>query len=277
MRYCEIPPAAPLAPFVEALWTLESDDHGAGPPQRVVPDGHAELVLNFAEPFDYCDDAGLWHRQPRLFFAGQIRGPLLLRARGPAHILGIRFTPHGAAAMLRAPMHEFAGRFTPIDDFSPPLHRALQQALDSRDPIRAVEGTLLRVAHHTDPAIAAAVDQMTASHGAVNLSSLANDLNMSSRQFERRFHTAVGLAPKTFCSLRRFLEVFRVIGDDAPRWVDTALACGYYDQAHLIRDFKRFAGETPAALLAPDADLARHFLSRFGVSHSYNTRRAAAL
>ena len=40
---------------------------------------------------------------------------------------------------------------------------------------------------------------------------------------------------------------------------------------HLIRDFKNFSGETPAALLAEDADLARHFLLRFGVSHSYNT------
>ena len=53
--------------------------------------------------------------------------------------------------------------------------------------------------------------------------------------------------------------------------MDAALASGYYDQAHLIRDCKDFSGETPAALLAPEADLARHFLSRFGMSHSYNT------
>jgi AraC-like DNA-binding protein len=277
VRYREIPPAPPLSPFIEAFWTLDSDDSSDGPPQRVVPDGHAELILNLSTPFEYCDDAGHWHRQPRLFFAGQIRGPLLLRAAGPARIIGVRFTPHGAAAMLRAPMHELAGRFTPIDNFFPALHRALKQALDSRDPIRAVEGTLLRIAHHADPAVAAAVECITASRGTISLNSLANDLNLSSRQFERRFHTAVGLAPKTFCSLKRFVEVFRVIGDGDPRWVDTALACGYYDQAHLIRDFKRFSGETPAALLAPDADLARHFLLRFGVSHSYNTGRVAAL
>jgi AraC-like DNA-binding protein len=56
--------------------------------------------------------------------------------------------------------------------------------------------------------------------------------------------------------------------------VDAAIDCGYYDRAHLIRDFKCFSGETPAALLAEDADLARHFLHRFGVSHSYNTVQA---
>jgi AraC-like DNA-binding protein len=71
--------------------------------------------------------------------------------------------------------------------------------------------------------------------------------------------------------LQRFTQVFRALGSDGGRWVDTAVECGYYDQAHLIRDFKRFSGETPAVLLAPEADLARHFLSRFGVSHSSNT------
>lgn len=49
------------------------------------------------------------------------------------------------------------------------------------------------------------------------------------------------------------------------------MACGYYDQAHLIRDCKNFSGNTPAVLLAEEADLARHFLTRFGVSHLSNT------
>ena len=84
-------------------------------------------------------------------------------------------------------------------------------------------------------------------------------------QLAHRFNAAVGLAPSTFRSLQRFVHVFRTIDEQSPRWVETALACGYYDQAHLIRDFRRFTGETPAALLSEDADLARHFLSRFGL------------
>jgi AraC-like DNA-binding protein len=102
------------------------------------------------------------------------------------------------------------------------------------------------------------------------------ELGVSIRQMERRFNAGVGLPPKLFCRMQRFVQVFRAIGTQPNKWADTAVACGYYDQAHLIRDFKSFSGETPAALLAEDADLARHFLkrfgvSRFGVSHSYNT------
>jgi AraC-like DNA-binding protein len=269
MRYREIPPSARLQPFVEAFWTLECD---GGPPQRVVPDGHSELILNVGESFEHFDGAR-WERQPRYFFAGQIRGPLMLRPAGRARILGIRFTPHGAAALLDAPMHQLAGRFTALDDFSPQLQRNLEQALDLPDVLRAVEETLFRriSARWSDRAIALAVREITRSRGTVGLAELASDLNLSSRHFERRFNAAVGLSPKMFCSLQRFTQVFRAISLDGLSWVDTALACGYYDQAHLIRDFKRFSGDTPAALLAPEADLARHFLSRFGMSHSSNT------
>lgn len=53
--------------------------------------------------------------------------------------------------------------------------------------------------------------------------------------------------------------------------MDTAISCGYYGQAHLIRDCKSLSGITPAILLAEDVDLARYFYRRFGMSHSSNT------
>ena len=86
VRYREIPPSARLRPIVQSFWTLDHDAAAAAP-QRVVPDGHPELILNLGEPFEYLRH-GRWHRQPRAFFAGQIRGPLMLRPNGRARILG---------------------------------------------------------------------------------------------------------------------------------------------------------------------------------------------
>ena len=94
---------------------------------------------------------------------------------------------------------------------------------------------------------------------------------------ERRFHTAVGLRPKLYCRIRRFNSVFRRLGEPIPSWVETAIACGYYDQAHLIRDCKSLSGNTPAVLLAAEGDLARHFYFHRRVSHSYNTARHASV
>jgi methylphosphotriester-DNA--protein-cysteine methyltransferase len=178
-------------------------------------------------------------------------------------------------------MQELVGRFTPIADLSPALARNLERALDSAHRIAAVEAALLsaeRTSRGNDSVVAEAVRRIILRKGLSDLAALASELGVSIRQLERRFHASVGLPPKVFCRMQRFIRVFGVISRQPRKWVDRAIDCGYYDQAHLIRDFKSFSRETPAALLAEDADLARHFYShsvlrRFGVSHSYNTAK----
>jgi AraC-like DNA-binding protein len=244
IRYREIRPSARLRPFVHTFWILEHD--GEEGVQRVVPDGHSELILNWGQPFEAFED-GRWRGQPRCFFAGQIDGPLLLRPAGPAKMLGIGFQPYGAASVFAPPMHELSGRFTPVEDLSRQLSRELNDALDSPDPIGAVESALLSAENKV----------------------YGGDLLIA--EAARRFLAAVGLSPKLFCRIQRFNNVFHVLGQPSCNWVETAVACGYYDQAHLIRDCKDLSGNTPAMLLSEDADLARHFYGRYGVSHSSNT------
>jgi AraC-like DNA-binding protein len=283
VRYREIRPSVVLEPYIESYWTLHYEgghDGGDAPSQRVVPDGHPELILNAKQPFEACVN-GRWRGQPQSFLAGQIDGPLLLRPNGPADIVGVRFHPHGAAALLGVPMHELSGEFTPIGDLSAGLSGALHRALESPDPILALDSIFFRLAgcsRSHDQMVAEAVHRMVREQGASELAALARDFGISIRQFERRFNAAVGLPPKLFCRMQRFVQVFRSFdGEEPGNWVDTAVACGYYDQSHLIRDFKNFTGETPAVLLAEDTDLARHFLQRFGVSHSYNTAAGISL
>jgi AraC-like DNA-binding protein len=252
MRYREIRPSVAAASLVERYWTLELDGDSSAV-QRVVPDGRPELILNLGDPFEAFQD-GEWRLQPRAFLAGQITGPLLLRPSGPAKIIGVHFHPDGASRVFGQPMHELADQFLPVD-------------FGEADDIRALDAALLHRATPGDPLAAEAVRRMK--KGSADIADLASDLGISCRQFERRFQNAVGLSPKLFSRIQRFQQVFQVIGDEGPNWVGAAVECGYYDQAHLIRDFKDFSGETPAVLLAGD-QLARHFLSHFS-----NTAAAA--
>jgi AraC-like DNA-binding protein len=268
IRYREIVPSAPLRHFIDTFWILEHDGESAAP-QRVVPDGHAELILNWGQPFEALEGSE-WRAQPRCFLAGQIDGPLLLRPAGPAKMVGIGFHAYGAANLFRQPMQELSGRFTAVEDLSLALSRKLNRAMESSDPVDALEAALL-TQNAVDLLVAEAVRRIDFANGALDLGRLARDLGLSVRQFERRFLASVGLAPKMYCRIQRFKKVFGVIGQPACNWVETAVACGYYDQAHLIRDCKEFSGSTPAALLSEDADLARHFYLRFGMSHSSNT------
>ncbi len=273
-RYREIRPSPRLSHFVSSFWLLE-DDGTSAVPQRIVPDGHAELILNWGEPFQHLVN-GTWHPQPRLFFAGQIDGPLMLKPGGQTKMLGIGFHPHGASCLFQHPMQELAGSFTPLEDLSPALSRRVDEALQSHDPVAAMEMALWSAqecARSDHALVGEAVRLITATNGGADLARLARHLGLSLRQLERRFLAVVGLPPKRFSRIHRFSHVFRALEHHPGDWVATAVACGYYDQAHLIRDCKALSGQTPATLLADDADLARHFYQRFRLSHSSNTSR----
>jgi AraC-like DNA-binding protein len=278
IRYRDIRPSACLRRFVASFWILEHDGEDDAP-QRIVPDGHSELILNWRQSFESFR-LGEWHNQPQCFLAGQIDGPLLLKPRGPAKMLGISFQPDGAARVFPQPMHELSGRFTPVEDLSRRLSCNLDHVLESRDPIAAVECALLsmlNVSRSGDLLVEEAVRRITLAKGGSDLAALSQELGLSIRQLERRFHATVGLPPKLFCRIQRFNNVFRVLGQGGRDWVETAVDCGYYDQAHLIRDCKRLSGNTPRVLMAEDGDLARHFYRRFGVSHSYNTAHRSSM
>ena len=73
------------------------------------------------------------------------------------------------------------------------------------------------------------------------------------------FTEEVGLTPKLFCRVRRFQEVLRLVAGPARvEWANVALACGYYDQAHFIHDFRAFCGLSPTAYLARRTEHLNH-------------------
>jgi AraC-like DNA-binding protein len=250
MRYRRIAPGPSAARFVDHYWILEAAAEAADVTvQRVVPDGAPELILHLEAPFQSASPDGTWQDQPRCFVAGQLTAPLLLRPSGAARILGVRFHPHGLSDILRESVQRLTNSLHPIDS---PAFESIPQ----------LEHWLLaRAGRCPDPVVGEAVRQIAAARGNRDIASLARDLHISTRHLERRFLHRTGLPPKLYARMRRFQSVFPAIesGDD---WPSAALRCGYYDQAHLIRDFRQFAGDPPAALLAA-GDLASHFLSHF--------------
>jgi AraC-like DNA-binding protein len=256
MRYREIRPRGAAARFVDCYWLLE---HGhAGAPQRVVPDGAPELILNFVEPL-HSPKGGEWRPQPAAFLAGQISIPLWLRAAGPARVLGIRFKPQGAGQALGIPMAEVTDRIVPVSDLSKRLDAAVGAARSNIGLFRqlsVLEAFFETLSDARDSPIPAAVSLLDRG---VGIDRVATSLGISVRQLQRRFLCEVGIPPSLYRRMRRFQRVFPAIEHD-PDWARVAVQCGYFDQAHLIRDCREFAGDPPAALFAR-VDLARHFLA----------------
>lgn len=101
------------------------------------------------------------------------------------------------------------------------------------------------------PAVAYALRALDSPAPPVAVASVRQDTGLSARRFIDLFRHEVGLTPKLFARVRRLQAVLRRLEDPvvAP-WVEVAVAHGYFDQAHLIRDFRRFTGLTPTAYRA---------------------------
>jgi AraC-like DNA-binding protein len=262
MQYREYIPGPAARDFIRCYWVLE-DGAPAVSAQTIVPDGRSELIITLAVPFEQ-DNKGEWQLQPEIFFVGQITGPFLVRPAGPARTIGVRFRPEGASRLLGLPMFELNDLAVALEDISPVLYRRLNRLKELRsltDQLTALEQTLLRWSRDRDGdrLVSIAVTEFERTHGVLGVRRIADLLGLSSRQFERRFRNAVGISPKLFSRMQRFQKVLQTIDSPEATWVDTAISCGYYDQAHLIRDFREFAGSTPTSLLNQEFDLTRKF------------------
>lgn len=274
MQYREVTPGPAVRSFIRCYWILE-DEAPAAHSQTIVPDGRAELIINLGLPFEQESD-GSWQRQPDIFFVGQITGPFTIRPQGPARTIGVRFRPEGASRFFGLPMFELTDAAVAVDQISQRLHRHLDRLRDLpslTEQLSLLERILLKSVSDNDEdrLVSAAVNRLEESNGLISIRELCSSLGLSARQIERRFRNAVGISPKLFCRMRRFQQVFQSMESSSLSWVDVAVSSGYYDQAHLIHDFREFSGATPTALLDQEFDLTRRFAQHAVMSHFSNT------
>jgi AraC-like DNA-binding protein len=262
MEYREITPGPAVGQFIKCYWVLE-DSSPSLQTQKIVPDGRAELIINLREPFQQ-EVNGKWNSQPEVFLVGQITRPFLIRPPGPVHTIGVRFRPDGASRLFGFPLYELTDTAVSLADISQNLFRGLdrlREASSLTEQLTILEQVLLAtIGENPDRLISKATRDFEQANGLVGVGEMAKSLGVSFRHFERRFRNVVGISPKLFCRLQRFQKVFRDFEASNANWVDAAIACGYYDQAHLIRDFRQFSGTTPTALLTEEFDLSRRFL-----------------
>jgi AraC-like DNA-binding protein len=280
MQYRRIRPSPAVEPYVEFYWTLELES-APGYEQRIIRDGRAGIILNFASPFESLAK-GVWKSQPECFFVGQITGPLLLRPSGAAKMIGIQCRPNGAAQLLGLPISELTDSAVALDDLQPKLFRQLErvrampsapQSIEALDNILRSFSERVRI---DDRLVSYAIGNIEQAGGSVSIKDVAARAGCTARQLERRFRNSVGISPKLFSRMQRFQDVLRVADEPDSDWINAAVRCGYYDQAHLIRDFREFSGKTPTALLDREIDFTQRFLQPREMSHFSNTSERAA-
>lgn len=268
LAYREYPPPPALEGHVSCLWTLEGEPGREVGPDRVIPDGCTELIWNLADRFRRYEGSKGPRRQESALLVGQITRPIYLAPGRRVSLVAVRFRPAALGAFLGG-VHavELTDLDLPLEDVVGHRLREVGERLaaaPSGERIRLLGEVLtadVSRAAPVDPVVAAAVDWIASTGGRIRVGEVASRVGLSRRHLERQFLAAVGLTPKRLARIVRFRHLLgRLDEGDRFGWSGLALACGYYDQAHLIRDFRELADCTPGEYLSTNFPLGHLFL-----------------
>jgi AraC-like DNA-binding protein len=271
MRSLRYVPRPPLSDFVGLFWFYEGYQQ-PHKKERLLPDGSMELVINLRE-----DQTRLYGRhdtahdidQMRTFSGSLISGVhsefFVIDTAEQASVVGVHFKPGGAFPFLGLPASELHNTHLSLETLwggrAGGLRERLLEAATPRDMFRILEEVLLARARRLErhPAVAFALHEFCGVPHVGTISQVTGLIGLSAKRFIQVFDSEVGLTPKLFCRVRRFQKVLRLVSAGRPiEWAGIAADCGYFDQAHFIRDFRAFSGLNPSTYLSQCTEHLNH-------------------
>ena len=270
-EYCRRRPAEPLRPFVARYAGYRQ--RGVPPAlHRGLPSPFLTLIFTLDEPLVL-----LAHPDPRqppgdfgTLLGGLHSAPALITHDGAQSGIQVALRPLGARALLGLPAGELADLDVPAEAVLggvcaelraralaapgwPERFAILDEILLRR--LAATAATATRAATAATPAapeVRFAWRQLLRTGGTARIADLAAETGWSGRHLTSRFRTEIGLTPKAAARVIRFDRARHLLIRQASekssgyRLADLAAACGYFDQAHLAREFRALAGCPPS-------------------------------
>ena len=213
--------------------------------RREGPGHDVVLIVSFGEPWRIDGE------RLTSFAAGLRDRQVTTRHEGRCHGIHVNVSPPAAYRLLGFPLHELAYRQVPLEDVLPEpfLAERLHEAGGWEERFRLLDRVLARrlsTARPSSRGVEWAWRRLVDSHGGIRIGTLARELGWSRKRLVARFREEVGVPPKTAARVIRF-ERARALAEQAarPDWARIAVDAGYYDQSHLINEFRAFSGRTP--------------------------------
>lgn len=253
-------PHPALATHVATLWLGQG--HVSYQRDRILPSTQSFLLINLG-PRQYRVEAGPPERRVAfddIWYCGPQHTPIDTEAPHGSVLLGVAFHAGGARAWLHADACDSADRVLPLSDLLGDgvlaLRERLLETVDTELRFALVEAWLrarLDTRYRTSAWVDGALQRLAASAGQVPIGELVAEAGVSRKHFAERFAREVGLGAKSLARILRFQRAMALLPTyRRVPWAELAALCGYYDQSHLIRDFRAFSGYAPGDLVCRD-------------------------
>jgi AraC-like DNA-binding protein len=250
----ELVRATPSPALREAVVGLCAYTERGAPVRRLETPGLRIVVILSLGPDIHVSGAG----RCTSFVAGLHDAPTITEHDGVQDGLQLDLAPLAARRVFGRPLADLANRVVELEDvLGPRTGELLERLYDAAGPaarFALVEAELRRRLADAPPTpvgVRAALARVVATGGREPVGALAAELGWSRRHLGARVREELGLSPKTLARIVRFHAVTRRLEHEGgARLAEIALDCGFYDQAHLYRDFRAFAGTTPGDYVA---------------------------
>lgn len=256
-------PMVDLQPFVKDFIFIHDTRPLSIPSERLLPDGNFMLVINLENGYIAQNAGGVYHAEKTAngYVHAHAQGAFYLHKTGAYRGITVHLTPDGMHRLLRASLSELSlnSIFT-LEELFGKWGRELKDrmcACASQQAQLACLEQLLRKKFESsfwNPTIEPMLNWAEQQHGNVNVQTLAETFFISRKTLERKFLQQVGITPKQYLRMIRFRNTYTQLSlGNFREMMDLVVENGYFDQMHMIKEFKQFLGTTPSELLkSPD-------------------------
>jgi len=247
-------PSEFLSQYVKQYWSLDSCmPVGKEHIQRIVPNGLFELIFYLDSKPQSSDSQKTI--SDNLILTGQLKNYHDLKITGKLSLFAIYFLPHGLSMFLDIPIKELFNHSVPlkyiIKDKVNQLEDDLSSAMTFDKKIEITEKFLIsqikvNEKKYSYDRIRYIINSINKAKGVLKIDELASKSFLSRKQFERTFSDLIGTSPKQFLKIVRFQNaIYEKTKNSSLNLTEIAHKCAYFDQAHMINDFKTLSGITP--------------------------------
>jgi AraC-like DNA-binding protein len=242
-----------LKKYIKFFWELRIESLQLN--HKIIPQRNINLRFNLSEtPQFVCVDEKD-HLLNEVYFSG-LQDHFCnahIKLNGKVDMLGICFLPEGFFPFFNIPVSEFKNQVLGANEvgfkLANRLYEQLKEAPDVAARLAILENELvlmLLFGNQTPESFRLIFNALKQSDNSLQIKEFCRRNNIGMRQLERMYNKYVGVSANTFSTLNRFhVGLNQLLVHDYSKLSDLAFDNGYFDQMHFIKDFKRFAGDTP--------------------------------
>ena len=269
MQLRHIVPHPQLKGYVDKIWVFESDGRIPSEDMRlIVPNGRVKLTIPYRNGVS-GKNKEMYHlskeSQITLIGIGDIPAIIDLEQDAPSGNIGIEFSPLGAYRIFQLRQVEIKNRIFLLEDVLGKTAKNVQEIIANYESvdqkIKIIQQYLIKLLSKTqpDPLLDFCITEIKQSQGSIAIATLQSKTGYSSRWLHNKFVEKVGVGTKNFSSIIRFLQFYEPWARSPDFEFKNDLYNYFYDQAHFIKEFRRFTGMSPLKFTKSENEFGKIF------------------